>query len=89
MQNIKVRLFNLMSKSQKKTYAKDHTKDICNNKKIWKTVWPYFIGNNSPKITLIENNSILRDKERIADLKLTCHSILHYSWSADLLKSFS
>ena len=35
----------------------------------------YVVGNNTEEV--------------LCELKLTSHSILHYSWSADLLKSFS
>ena len=40
------------------------------NKKFWKTVRSYFSDkdNNSSKITLIENNTIVSDEEKIADL---------------------
>ena len=45
-------------------------KQIDDNKTFWKTVLPYFSdkNNKSFKITLVENNFVIADEERVAEL---------------------
>ena len=40
------------------------------NKKFWKTIWPYFSvkGYNQTKITIVEKDSIITDEKKIATL---------------------
>ena len=50
-------------------YKKLYEKQISDNKKFWKNVKPFFSSRdvNSSKITLVENNLIVEDENKIAN----------------------
>ena len=60
----------LMKKTKKAYFAKLNIKEIGDNKTFWKTVRPYFSDkdNKSSKITLFENNIVIADEKRVAEL---------------------
>ena len=60
----------LLRKTRKSYFEKLNIKEIGDNKTFWKTVRPYFSDkdNKSSKITLVENNIVIADEERVAEL---------------------
>ena len=60
----------LLRKTKKAYFEKLNIKEIGDNKTFWKTVRPYFSDkdNKSSKITLVENNIVIADEERVAEL---------------------
>ena len=60
----------LLRKTEKSYFEKLNIKEIGDNKTFWKTVRPYFSDkdNKSSKITLVENNIVIADEERVAEL---------------------
>ena len=63
-----------MRKTKKAHFEKLSIKEIGDNKTFWKTVRPYFSDkdNKSSKITLVENNIIIADEKRVAELMNRC-----------------
>ena len=59
-----------MRKTKKAYFEKLNLKEIGDNKTFWKTVRPYFSDkdNKSSKITLVENNIVIADEKRVAEL---------------------
>ena len=59
-----------MRKTKKAYFEKLNIKEIGDNKTFWKTTWPYFSDkdNKSSKITLVENNIVIADKNWVAEL---------------------
>ena len=64
----------LLRKTKKASFEKLNIKEIDVNKTFWKTVWSYFgdKDNKSSKITLVENNIVIADKKRVAELMNKC-----------------
>ena len=60
----------MLRKNKKAYFEKLSIKEIGGNKTFRKTVWPYFNDkdNKSSKITLVENNFVIADEERVAEL---------------------
>ena len=60
----------LLRKTKKTYFEKLNLKEIGDNKTFWKTAWPYFSDkdNKSSKIILAENNIVIADEKRVADL---------------------
>ena len=60
----------LFRKEKKRFYSNIDTKDISDNKRFWKTVKPFLSKNTSlnEKITLVENEEIISDEGKIADI---------------------
>ena len=60
----------LLRKTKKAYFEKLNIKEIGDNKTFWKTVRPYFSDkdNKSSKITLVENNIVIADEKRVAEL---------------------
>ena len=60
----------LLRKTKKAYFEKLNLNEIGDNKTFWKTVWPYFSDkdNKSSKTTLVENNVVIADEKRVADL---------------------
>ena len=60
----------LLRKTKKAYFEKLNIKEIGDTKTFWKTTWPYFSDkdNKSSKITLVENNIVIADEERVAEL---------------------
>ena len=60
----------LLRKTKKAYFEKLNIKEIGYNKTFWKTVLPNFSDkdNKSSKITLVENNIVIADEERVAEL---------------------
>ena len=60
----------LLRKTRKSYFEKLNIKEIGDNKTFWKTVRPYFSDkdNKSSKITLVENNIVIADEKRVAEL---------------------
>ena len=60
----------LLRKTKKAYFEKLNIKEIGDNKTFWETVRPYFSDkdNKSSKITLVENNIVIADEERVAEL---------------------
>ena len=56
--------------SQVALFVSSNLKEIGDNKRLWKTVPPYFSDkdNKSSKITLVEDNIVRADEKRVADL---------------------
>ena len=63
----------LLRKTKKAYFEKLNLKEIGDNKTFWKTVRPYFSDkdNKSSKITLVENNIVIVDEKRVAELMNT------------------
>ena len=61
----------LLRKTKKAYFEKLNLKEISDNKTFWKTAWPYFSDkdNKSSKIILAENNIVIADEKRVAELK--------------------
>ena len=59
-----------MRKTKKAYFEKLNIKEIGDNKTFWETVRPYFSDkdNKSSKITLVENNIVIADEKRVAEL---------------------
>ena len=59
---------NLLRKTKKQYHENLSVKNVMNNQTFWKTVKPYFSdkASNSRRITLLENDSILRDDKDIS-----------------------
>ena len=57
----------MLRKNKKAYFEKLSIKEIGGNKTFRKTVWPYFNDkdNKSSKITLVENNFVIADEERV------------------------
>ena len=64
----------LLRKTKKAYFEKLNLKEIGDNKRFWKTTWPYFSDkdNKSSKIILAENNIVIADEKRVAELKNKC-----------------
>ena len=60
----------MLRKTKKAYFEKLNIKEIGDNKTFWKTVRPYFSDKNniSSKITLLENNIVIVDEKRVAEL---------------------
>ena len=59
-----------MRKTKKAYFEKLNIKEIGDNKTFWETVRPYFSDkdNKSSKITLLENDIVIADEKRVAEL---------------------
>ena len=59
-----------MRKTKKAYFERLNIKEIGDNKTFWKTVRPYFSDkdNKSSKITLVENNLVIANEKRVAEL---------------------
>ena len=59
---------NLLRKSKKPYFSNVNVIDMTDNKGFWKSVKPYFTnkGSNSNKITLVENDAIIRNDRKIS-----------------------
>ena len=66
----KQRNYCLQRKTKKAYFEKLNIKEIGDNKTFWETVRPYFSDkdNKSSKITLVENNIVIADEKRVAEL---------------------
>ena len=60
----------LLRKTKKAYFEKLNIKEIGDHKTFWETVRPYFSDkdNKSSKITLVENNIVIADEKRVAEL---------------------
>ena len=60
----------LLRKTKKAYFEKLNIKEIGDNKTFWKTARPYCSdkGNKSSKITFVENNIVIADEKRVANL---------------------
>ena len=60
----------LLRKTKKAYLEKLNNNEIGDNKTFWKIVWQYFSdkGNKSSKITLVEDNIVIADGKRVAEL---------------------
>ena len=60
----------LLRKTNKAYFEKLNIKEIGGNKTFWKIVRPYFSDkdNKSSKLTLVENNTVIGDEKRVAEL---------------------
>ena len=63
-----------MRKTKKAHFEKLKIQEIGDNKTFWKAVQPYFSDkdNKSSKITLVENNIVIADEKRVAELMNRC-----------------
>ena len=54
---------NLLRKSKKQYFSNINISDVTDSKSFWKSVKPYFSnkGSNSNKITLVENDAIIKN----------------------------
>ena len=61
---------NLLRKTKRNYFKNVRMQDIRDNKKFWKTIRPYFSdkGYNQTKITIVEKDSIITDKKKIANI---------------------
>ena len=59
---------NLLRKSKKQYFSNINISDVTDNKSFWKSVKPYFSskGQNSDKITLVENDAIITNDRVIS-----------------------
>ena len=64
------RCLSILRKTKKGYFNSLHIKQVSDNKLFWKSVKPFFSDkeSNSSKITLVEENNIINDKEEIANL---------------------
>ena len=64
---------NLLKKVKTSYFEKLKPSNICDNKKFWKTVKPLFSEKamSTDKITLIENNVIVSEDQKVAEKELT------------------
>ena len=60
----------LLRKVKKEYYDSQDEKHVTDNKTFWKTVKPFLSDKtvNSPKITLVEQNEIINNEEKIAEI---------------------
>ena len=67
---------NLLKKVKRSYFENLRPSDICDNKKFWKTVKPLFSEKpiSTENITLIENNVIVTEDEKVANIFNSCFS---------------
>ena len=62
----------LVRKSEKEYYGNPNEKNVRDKKTLWKTVKPFLSNKttNHSKITLVENDNVINDDTKVADLNL-------------------
>ena len=61
---------NLLKKTKRRFFSKLKIKNVCDNKKFWKTIKPYFSdkGTQASKWLLLENEEAVSDEKQIAQI---------------------